>query len=221
MSHFVPTHTLPRQQKAYGVRAVRVQRYHAYGPDGPVTQVNIPGPARPKIQPQSDAGNFMEVLPQRVETVATSPHSSKKQQQWQKWALDSLRRHFANAFYWYQKLVNAKDRYVKEKLGEARLQMMELVAQDTGEADVIVCVDACFTQKRRCNPRGGGCGAKDFHCDTVFLSEEEVADAERMVEELRTGAPPTTPGTADNDGYEHAMKVPLDGCNDSFTAASG
>ncbi|RDB23171.1 hypothetical protein Hypma_009676 [Hypsizygus marmoreus] len=97
-------------------------------------------------------------------------------------------------------------------------------------ADVIVCLDACFTQKRRKNPRGGGRGPSDVHTDTVFLSEAQVKEMEEKVAEKRPSRSTTKSksknvsdsATDAEDGYEPSMKVPtsvLDGCQASFTAA--
>ncbi|RDB15385.1 hypothetical protein Hypma_004634, partial [Hypsizygus marmoreus] len=96
-------------------------------------------------------------------------------------------------------------------------------------ADVIVCLDACFTQKRRKNPRGGGRGPADIHPDTVFLSEAQVKEMEDYVAEQRPARPMNRKSKAKaddginlDDGYEPSMRVPtsvLDGCQESFTAA--
>ena len=90
--------------------------------------------------------------------------------------------------------------------------------------DVIVCLDACFTQKRR----KGVASTRDparSHPNTVFIPEDAVNDMETQVEQRRhhgekSGAPQRS--TEDADVVEPSLKVPnsvLDGCNDSFTAA--
>ncbi|RDB20395.1 hypothetical protein Hypma_012501 [Hypsizygus marmoreus] len=97
-------------------------------------------------------------------------------------------------------------------------------------ADVIVCLDACFTQKRRKNPRGGGRGPLDIHADTVFLSEAQVKEMEEVVAEKHPARSTTRKSKSKDvsdsataeDGYEPSMKVPtsvLNGCYESFTAA--
>jgi hypothetical protein len=94
-------------------------------------------------------------------------------------------------------------------------------------ADAIVCVDACFTQKRRKNSRGTGRGPHDIHPQTVFLSEEDVKSMEVLVDELRPSRPSRSgvkqpKPDQDSDGYEPQMKVPtsvLNGCEESFVAA--
>ncbi|KAG6836231.1 hypothetical protein H0H93_010036 [Arthromyces matolae] len=88
-------------------------------------------------------------------------------------------------------------------------------------ADIIVCVDACFTQKRRHNPRGGGQGPKDAHPDTVFLAESQVKEMEKFMDISRKKKP-KAPTQETKDGFEGVMKVPtsvLDDCQASFTAA--
>jgi hypothetical protein len=93
--------------------------------------------------------------------------------------------------------------------------------------DAIICIDACFTQKRRSgheddprNPTG-----------TVFLPQTDLDEMEGNVEALRN-PPRTSKPTARRKGghtvdqvqdtYEDGMRIPtsvLDGCNDSFLAA--
>ncbi|KAF8065223.1 hypothetical protein FPV67DRAFT_1419584 [Lyophyllum atratum] len=207
--------------------------------------------------------------------------------------MGSLRRRFATAFHWYQRLVNKKDEYVKAKISMARKEnmryMMKIVRgipltnlilsyisyepasnsmpppvhsedeedEDTSETstplsrpsdylrsrcplcygsnafgskdfkvDSIHTLDACFTQKSRHNPRGGGRGPADIHPDTVFLSEKQVKDMELLVEEMRPSRPSARKPKASqkdaDDGIEAFMRVPtsvLDACHESFTAA--
>ncbi|RDB20434.1 hypothetical protein Hypma_012497 [Hypsizygus marmoreus] len=88
-------------------------------------------------------------------------------------------------------------------------------------ADVIVCLDACFTQKRRNPARGSGRGPANVHTDSVFLSDAQVAAMKSEVEALRPAHVPKK-SAEETDGFEPAMKVPtsaLDGCNESFLAA--
>ena len=93
-------------------------------------------------------------------------------------------------------------------------------------ADVIVCLDACFAQKRRKKPQGEGQDQAEFHPESVFLSEAKVKDMERIVNTLRPShssaqRKPESPAQ-DEDGYEHSMRVPisiLNGCEASFAAA--
>ncbi|KAG6849562.1 hypothetical protein H0H93_007407 [Arthromyces matolae] len=163
----------------------------------------------------------------------------------------SLRRKFANALHWYCKLLNAKEEYIGRKLDAARktLRVYQLESSDHDvlherpseylrsrcpacfgsdechdddfQVDAIVCVDACFTQKRRHNARGGGKGPVDAHPNSVFLSESQVKEMEDLVEGVRGTRRPAREDKPD-DGYEGSMKVPtsvLDDCHASFTAA--
>ncbi|KAL6305915.1 hypothetical protein BKA93DRAFT_730537, partial [Sparassis latifolia] len=93
--------------------------------------------------------------------------------------------------------------------------------------DVIVCIDACFTQKRR-RGKGDGHDHPREAEESVFIPEEEVKKMESYVEQIRpsrdTGRRRAQPPILadDNDGYEEGLKVPrsvLDGCHESFLAA--
>ena len=101
---------------------------------------------------------------------------------------------------------------------------------DDYRVDVIVCVDACFTQKQCKNSFGTGHGAQYIHPQTVFLSEAQVKSMETLVDELQPSQPSqcgekkgkSHQGNDGPDGYESHMKVPisvLDGCHKSFAAA--
>jgi len=84
-------------------------------------------------------------------------------------------------------------------------------------ADVHVCLDACFTQKR-------GQGERDpafAHPDSVFLSEIVVKDMADFVASRRPSRTTAVPPSA-LDGFEAGMKVPLSvlkECTESFMAA--
>ncbi|KAH6874804.1 hypothetical protein BKA70DRAFT_1449221 [Coprinopsis sp. MPI-PUGE-AT-0042] len=91
--------------------------------------------------------------------------------------------------------------------------------------DVIVCLDANFTQKRRTPPRGEGRDPPVAHPETCWLSEAEILAAKSASEAARPARParpsPTT-STTTADTLEPGMKVTsavLDNCLDSFTAA--
>ncbi|KAL6302529.1 hypothetical protein BKA93DRAFT_827420 [Sparassis latifolia] len=93
--------------------------------------------------------------------------------------------------------------------------------------DVIVCIDACFTQKRR-RGKGDGHDHPREAEESVFIQEEEVKKMESYVEQIRpsrdTGQRRAQPPISadDDDGYEEGLKVPrsvLDGCHESFLAA--
>jgi Kyakuja-Dileera-Zisupton transposase len=83
-------------------------------------------------------------------------------------------------------------------------------------ADVIACLDACFTQKRRHGPED----PPHSHPQSVFLSSDEIKAMEDFVGEQRPSRPRTT--NPDEDGFEPSMKVPtsvLNECGESFRAA--
>ena len=96
-------------------------------------------------------------------------------------------------------------------------------------ADVIVCIDACFTHKRRNPAKGGVKGPENLHPETVFVSEKKVAEMKAFVETTRpikSKAKENTKDASDGlgveDSYEPGMKVPvsaLEGCLASFIAA--
>ncbi|KAL0571296.1 hypothetical protein V5O48_010673, partial [Marasmius crinis-equi] len=83
--------------------------------------------------------------------------------------------------------------------------------------------DACFTQKHN---KTRGRDPLKKHPDSLFVSEEELREAEEYVEDLRPSNPKSKKedeGEEDGeDGYEGTMRVPrsaLNGCHESFTAA--
>ncbi|KIJ06445.1 hypothetical protein PAXINDRAFT_29868, partial [Paxillus involutus ATCC 200175] len=91
--------------------------------------------------------------------------------------------------------------------------------------DVIVCIDACFTQKRSRNARDDVTQDPPNPTQPNFISEFDVKAMEAHVEACHNAN-----GTwkrsqvlaADGDGYENGMKIPisaLDACGDSFIAA--
>ena len=91
-------------------------------------------------------------------------------------------------------------------------------------ADVVVALDACYTQKCGKDPKDPNhrdCPRR--HPDSAFLSEEEVKAMEEYVAGCRSQRPShgfRQDGTEDR--VEAGMRVPasvLDGCGDSFKAA--
>ncbi|KAH9828839.1 uncharacterized protein C8Q71DRAFT_859379 [Rhodofomes roseus] len=90
--------------------------------------------------------------------------------------------------------------------------------------DVIVCLDACFTQKRR----KGMSGLRDpprTHPDSVFVSAEKVNAMEEEVDRMRHRGSGRDHQQPPHDGETmegtllHLPESVLDGCNDSFVAA--
>ncbi|KAF7337301.1 hypothetical protein MSAN_02255300 [Mycena sanguinolenta] len=95
-------------------------------------------------------------------------------------------------------------------------------------ADVIVCIDACFTQKKRKSPRD----PPRTHPDTHFVPEEQCARTEEYVDGVRGTSGeqtererkrPAVQEVDEEDGYEYArLPLPrsvLDACEASFKAA--
>ncbi|KIJ08728.1 hypothetical protein PAXINDRAFT_88440, partial [Paxillus involutus ATCC 200175] len=92
--------------------------------------------------------------------------------------------------------------------------------------DVIVCIDACFTQKRSKNPRGAEGHDPPNPTSSVFIPSETIMQMEVHVEHCRSkgkerGQRVLCP-SEDEDRVEEGMRVPasvLDGCGESFLAA--
>jgi hypothetical protein len=90
--------------------------------------------------------------------------------------------------------------------------------------DIIVCIDACFTQKRSTNPRGADGHDPPNPTSSFFLPNDDVQAMEEFVqrcrgEKRRARASRVEP---EEDRYEKGMSVPvsvLDGCGESFMAA--
>ncbi|KAI6108099.1 hypothetical protein F5141DRAFT_1189104 [Pisolithus sp. B1] len=96
-------------------------------------------------------------------------------------------------------------------------------AQD--DLDCIVCLDACFTQKRTNNPQNTAAHDLTNPTNTVFIPESEVKAMESFVEKQRglsSRQHTLAEGHQREDWVEDGMKIPtsvLDGCRDSFHAA--
>jgi len=90
-----------------------------------------------------------------------------------------------------------------------------------------VCIDACFTQKKKKSPRD----PPKTHPSTHFVPEDHAAQTEEYVDGVRGSKPrgnaqkrPRVEELDENeDGYEHPdLLLPrsvLDGCEASFKAA--
>ncbi|KDR65453.1 hypothetical protein GALMADRAFT_81864, partial [Galerina marginata CBS 339.88] len=94
--------------------------------------------------------------------------------------------------------------------------------------DVIVCIDVCFTQKRR-KSQGKAWQEPRVHPETIFVPTEELTAMEEKVETVRPSkkkkdnkAKPSKEKETQGPDYEPGMKVPsavLNECHDSFLAA--
>lgn len=87
----------------------------------------------------------------------------------------------------------------------------------------MVCIDACFTQKRnKTIGKGGHRNPPNQHPSSVFIPEADVKVVEDFIENCRLGRPHHVQNSrAGDDGYKAGMHVPtsvLNGCNDSFVA---
>jgi Kyakuja-Dileera-Zisupton transposase len=90
--------------------------------------------------------------------------------------------------------------------------------------DCIVCIDACFTQKRSNNLCGSEGADPPNITSTVFICKDEVDKVEAMVDGLcpRWGGHAAEEKGFDGDNMEKGMSIPisvLDACGDAFIAA--
>ncbi|KAG6912599.1 hypothetical protein DXG01_013537, partial [Tephrocybe rancida] len=88
------------------------------------------------------------------------------------------------------------------------------------DPDAIVCIDACFTQKRNRQARD----PPRTHPRTVFIPEADAEAMEKHVEFIRSKRARSIkkPNTEEPDHFEGSLRVPksvLDGCEAGFTAA--
>lgn len=93
-------------------------------------------------------------------------------------------------------------------------------------SDCIVCIDACFTQKRSNNARGSGQTDPPNPTNSIFVAVEKVKTMELLVESSRARARQQEGRQsrlmAEGDILEIGMRVPgtvLDACKESFVAA--
>ncbi|EIW84546.1 hypothetical protein CONPUDRAFT_51057, partial [Coniophora puteana RWD-64-598 SS2] len=158
---------------------------------------------------------------------------------------NNLRKRFQRSFHWYRVLLKQSEKYLHDQANryltagpgeQPSVYLRERCPLCFGgndwkrgrgmntSADVIVCIDACFTQKRTNVHRKGDDRDPPNPCQSVFLSEDRVHDAERLVEKKRQRRAPKRRAEAaeQEDVVEEGMRIPasvLDGCNDSFVAA--
>ncbi|THU88323.1 hypothetical protein K435DRAFT_580048, partial [Dendrothele bispora CBS 962.96] len=98
------------------------------------------------------------------------------------------------------------------------------VVENERSPTVLVCVDACFTQK---HGDQHGRDPRRIHPDTTFVLEDKVKAMEEEVErrrDTRKSKQPRLQENSEDDCFEGGMKVPksaLDGCERSFNAANG
>jgi hypothetical protein len=105
-------------------------------------------------------------------------------------------------------------------------RLLPATTDEFRSVDVIVCIDACFTQKRSRNPWGAEGHDPPNPTSSVFIPSETVTQMEVHVERCRSkgkerGQRVLRP-SEDEDRVEEGMRVPasvLDGCGESFVAA--
>ncbi|KAG1744527.1 uncharacterized protein EDB91DRAFT_1236494 [Suillus paluster] len=150
---------------------------------------------------------------------------------------NNLRRRFSNAFHWYWVLTVLARDHISTLITDAqkdgsrvdqpseylRLQC-PLCFGGNNWPDVIVCIDACFTQKCSTNARGATSSDPPNLTLSFFLPMDNVKAMEDFVErccgeKCQKRASRVEP---DKDCYEEGMRIPvsvLNGCGDSFIAA--
>ncbi|KAJ7580921.1 hypothetical protein C8J56DRAFT_1057894 [Mycena floridula] len=164
---------------------------------------------------------------------------------------DVLRKRFSAALQWYTSLVDHVNLIVKDTIrdlgaprhnddsasdylqGRCPLCFGNIKAGH-GEmlADVIVCMDGNFTQKRTADQKGDDVNMYPrTHPDSVFVSPQDVKAMEEYVESIRPSKSGQSRGKKqgedanadkEEDGYDGRVKVPrsvLRGCRESFKAA--
>ncbi|KAG1812684.1 hypothetical protein EV424DRAFT_1473565 [Suillus variegatus] len=161
---------------------------------------------------------------------------------------NNLCRRFGNAFHWYRVLSILARNHISTVIADVRRSQarIPLIDQPTeylrsrcllcfggnvchgpdahSIPDVIVCIDACFTQKCSTNPRGGSSIDPPNPTPTFFLSNDDVKAMEDFVKSCRRERRRMRVSRVEGeeDCYEEGMCVPvsvLNGCGESFVAA--
>ncbi|KAG2106897.1 hypothetical protein BD769DRAFT_1630671 [Suillus cothurnatus] len=161
---------------------------------------------------------------------------------------NNLRRRFGNTFHWYRVLSILARNHISSIIadvwrGQARIPLIDQPSEylrsrcllcfggnTCHEADarsipdIIVCIDACFTQKCSTNPRSASSIDPPNPTPTFFLSNDDVKAMEDFVNSCRGERRRTRASRAqeEEDRYEEGMRVPvsvLNGCGESFVAA--
>ncbi|KAG1900861.1 uncharacterized protein F5891DRAFT_1128391 [Suillus fuscotomentosus] len=161
---------------------------------------------------------------------------------------NNLRRRFSNTFHWYRVLSILVCNHISTVIADVRRGQAHIPLIDQpseylhsrcllcfrGNAchgadarsipDVVVCIDACFTQKRLTNPRNTSSINPPNPTPTFFLLNDDVKAMEDFVKSCRRERRRTRASRAEEeeDHYEEGMHVPvsvLNGCRESFVAA--
>ncbi|KAJ7581690.1 hypothetical protein C8J56DRAFT_1006012 [Mycena floridula] len=186
---------------------------------------------------------FVHMAPNSTAWTATL-EDFLRDRQFQLGPPDVLRKRFSAALQWYTSLVDHVNLIVKDTIrdlgaprhndnsasdylrGHCPLCFGNIEA-GCGEmlADVIVCMDGNFTQKRTADQKGDDINMYPrTHPDSVFVSPQDVKTMEEYVESIRPSKSGQKDANADKeeDGYDGHVKVPrsvLRGCRESFKAA--
>ncbi|KAG0696429.1 hypothetical protein DFH29DRAFT_984613 [Suillus ampliporus] len=160
---------------------------------------------------------------------------------------NSLRHRFSNAFHWYRVLTVLARDHISTLITDARKDGSRVdqpseylrsrcplcfggndwrneVRGSPSMPNIIVCIDACFTQKCSTNPRGATGSDPPNPTSSFFLPTADVNAMEDFVQRCRGEGRQARASRAepDEDCYEEGMRVPvsvLNGCGDSFIAA--
>ncbi|KAG2030269.1 hypothetical protein BDR03DRAFT_936698 [Suillus americanus] len=148
---------------------------------------------------------------------------------------NNLRRRFGNAFHWYQVLTIMAHNHIYTLITDPseylRSHCLLCFRGNTYHGsdshsipDVIVCIDACFIQKRSINPCGADTIDPPNPTPMFFLSNDDVKAMEDFVQSCHGERHRVRVSRAEGneDHYEEGMRVPvsvLNRCGKSFVAA--
>ncbi|KAG0701127.1 hypothetical protein DFH29DRAFT_982844 [Suillus ampliporus] len=160
---------------------------------------------------------------------------------------NSLRRRFSNAFHWYRVLTVLARDHISTLITDAWKDGSRVdqpseylhswcplcfggndwqneVRGSPSMPNIIVCIDACFTQKCSTNPRGATGSDPPNPTSSFFLPTADVNAMEDFVQRCHGEGCQARASRAepDEDCYEEGMHIPvsiLNGCGDSFIAA--
>ncbi|KAG1849101.1 hypothetical protein C8R48DRAFT_750301 [Suillus tomentosus] len=160
---------------------------------------------------------------------------------------NSLQRRFSNAFHWYWVLTVLARDHISTLITDAQKDGSHVdqpseylrsrcplcfrgndwrneVRGSPSMPNIIVCIDACFTQKCSTNPHSATGNNPHNPTLSFFLPTADVNAVEDFVQRCRGESRQARASRAepDEDCYEEGMRVPvsvLNGCGDSFIAA--
>ncbi|KAI6095316.1 hypothetical protein F5141DRAFT_1191368 [Pisolithus sp. B1] len=129
-----------------------------------------------------------------------------------------------NAYHWYTVLTIYMEDHITALVHSFSPTSCQISSNYLYSLDCIVCLDACFTQKRTNNPWNSAASDPPNPTNTVFIPESEVKAMEDFIEKQPSCSSNhhSLAQTQQEDRFEDGMRVPvsvLDGCGDSFHAA--